>query len=133
MGLLGPSAVEHTTGVVFRVGTPGRLAGRCLWPSLSSRKSKATGVEAVPFPLSLLFITFVFYPSTLSLSSFFPFLFFILSICTYILPCFNSLPSILTTSRFRAVSAGLITSLNFFLGVRVVEHTRVSAEYGRVS
>lgn len=49
MGLLGPSAAEHITGVVFRVGTPGRLAGRCLRPSLSSRKSKATGVVAFPF------------------------------------------------------------------------------------
>lgn len=44
--------------MVFRVGTPGRLAGRCLWPSLSSRKSKATGVAAVPFFLSLLLATF---------------------------------------------------------------------------
>lgn len=64
MGLLRPSAVEHTTGVVFRVGTPGRLAGRCLWPSLSSRKSKATGVVAVPFSsISPLYHLLRFLPS----------------------------------------------------------------------
>lgn len=74
MGLLGPSAVEHTTGVVFRVGTPGRLAGRCLWPSLSSRKSKATGVVAVPFSsISPLHHLLRFLPPFYSLPFSFPF------------------------------------------------------------
>lgn len=68
----------HTTGVVFRVGTPGRLAGRCLWPSLSSRKSKATGVVAVPFSSAFPLVTFfVFYPlSLLRLLLFFLVLYF---------------------------------------------------------
>lgn len=49
--------------MVFRVGTPGRLAGRCLRPSLSSRKSKATGVVAVPFSSAFRLCHLRFLPS----------------------------------------------------------------------
>jgi len=92
-------------GVVFRVGTPGRLAGRCLWPSLSSRKSKATGVVAVPFssisPLHHLLRFFTF----LLLLLFF-FFRFSLSFSIYVLSCCYFL-RFLFLSHFRAVLAGL--------------------------
>lgn len=120
MGLLRPSAVEHTTGVVFRVGTPGRLAGRCLWPSLSSRKSKATGVIAVPFSsISPLHHLLHSLPSIPFLFLFFPS--FVLSVCTYSLSSFLSLSLHVTTFSRRA-----FTSENPFFpcGVRVLENTR---------
>lgn len=127
MGLLGPSAVEHTTGVVFRVGTPGRLAGRCLWPSLSSRKSKATGVVAVPFssisPLHhlLRFFTSLLLPSFLS--SLFSLAFSpVIPISCSVFIHFG----IFLLSHVRVVSVVGLTSLNFFSGMRVVGHTRVS-------
>lgn len=126
MGLLRPSAVEHITGVVFRVGTPGRLAGRCLRPSLSSRKSKATGVVAVPFSsISPLYHLLRFLPSFYSLSFFFfPIFFLVFFICIYISSCFYFF-RLLFLSRFHGVLAGL-TSLNFSFSVCIVEHTRVS-------
>lgn len=128
MGLLGPSAVEHTTGVVFRVGTPGRLAGRCLWPSLSSRKSKATGVVAIPFSLSLLFITFfVFHlPSILSLS-FFPF--FLprsLHLYLYLVLLLFLWLSLLTATFSRRACRACVSKI-FFL--RCARHTRASGTW----
>lgn len=135
MGRFGPSAVEHTTGVVFRVGTPGRLAGRCLWPSLSSRKSKATGVVAVPFssafPLCHL-LRFLPSFSSFSLSA------LLLSFLVLYFPCVSLSPLVFIffaffSYRYRAVlyfSIELVLFLNLFLSERYVH---VSAGHVRLS
>lgn len=74
MGLLGPSAVEHTTGVVFRVGTPGRLGWAVSVAFTFLPKIEGYGGGSRPFssvsPLHhLRFLSF--YSFFLSLSFFF--------------------------------------------------------------
>lgn len=105
----GNSAIRRGThhGVVFRVGTPGRLAGRCLWPSLSSRKSKATGVVVIPFSsISPFYHLLRFLPSFYFHFFFFRFFSFSPSVLIFLLL------SLLITTFSRGVE---LTSLNFFL------------------
>lgn len=117
MGLLRPSAVEHTTGVVFRVGIPGRLAGRCLWPSLSSRKSKATGVVAVPFSsISPLQHLLRFLPSFYSFP--FSFSFFFRSLRLYLYPVLLLFLSLVVATFSRRACRACVSKF-CFLGVRV--------------
>lgn len=125
--------MEHTTGVVFRVGTPGRLAGRCLWPSLSSRKSKATGVVAVPFSsISPLHHLLRFLPSFYSLSFSFSLLLSrsLHPHLRHVLFLFLSLSLLITTFSHRACRV-YVSKILFLRCARRRIH--VPARHGRVS